>query len=106
MPLLRRGKCGGGGKYASVDLVISHKQAASVGLLRVNQQLPGWSLVCWLVTPAHASSSCPGACPLQQHLWEPAPGTRATQNMENGLGASHSSCPRSQLKSLFSYKVR
>lgn len=28
------GKRGGGGKYASIDLVIRHKQAASVGLLR------------------------------------------------------------------------
>lgn len=42
-------KCvGGGGKYASVAIVIKHKQAASVGLLRVWQQLPGQS-PCWLV---------------------------------------------------------
>lgn len=28
------GKCRGGGKYVSVDLVIRHNQAASAGLLR------------------------------------------------------------------------
>lgn len=50
------GKCGGG-KYASVGIVIKHKKAASVGLLRVSQQLPGQSL-CWLVIPSDDSRSC------------------------------------------------
>lgn len=52
------GKCrGGGGKYASVAIVIKHKKAASVGLLRVSQQLTGQSL-CWLVIPPDDSRSC------------------------------------------------
>lgn len=47
-----RGKWGGGGKYASVGLVIGHEQAASVGLLGVKQLPPGHALLCCPVTLA------------------------------------------------------
>lgn len=89
------GKCrGGGGKYASVAIVIKHKKAASVGLLRVSQQLPGQSL-CWLVIPSDDSRSCRKALfpaaklySLQQILWEQAPRICVSQNTEHSLGAS------------------
>lgn len=52
------GKCGGGGgKSASVAIVIKHKQAASVGLLKVSQQLPG-QFLCWLLISSDDSTSC------------------------------------------------
>lgn len=95
------GKCrGGGGKYASVAVVIKHKQAASVGLLRVSQQLPGQSL-CWLVIHLMIPDPAEELYSLQQILWEQAPSICVRQNMEHSLEASHCSSMSLALELIF-----
>lgn len=95
------GKCGGGGgKYASVAIVIRHKQAVSLGLLRVCQQLPGQS-PCWLVIHLIIPDPAEELCSLQQILWEQAPRICVSQDMEHSLEASHCSSISSALELIF-----